>query len=171
MTMKSTYGVIDLAQVTVAVSSCCQSESTRISQEEAVASTQEFWSSFTTWSKLILAKQHFDHLVKVALWTWHLVSRKWLTPPPWDHPQRRRRSKPQTCKPRRRRSEGRWSPSCRRSSLWRRCQHGCTSQPALALPMKEQLDLVTRKYFKPVRWDQLTQKKPLDSKFGLKWKN
>ena len=62
-------GIIDLAQVTVAVSSCCQSESTRISQEEAVASTQEFWSSFTTWSKLILAKQHFDHLVKVALWT------------------------------------------------------------------------------------------------------
>ena len=60
-------GIIDLAQVTVAVSSCCQSESTRISQEEAVASTQEFWSSFTTWSKLILAKQHFDHLVKVAL--------------------------------------------------------------------------------------------------------
>ena len=66
MTMKSIYGMIDLAQVTVAVSSCCQSESTRISQEEAVASTQEFWSSFTTWSKLNLAKQHFD-LVKVAL--------------------------------------------------------------------------------------------------------
>ena len=66
MTVKSTYDMIDLAQVTVAVSSCCQSESTRISQEEAVASTQEFWSSFTTWSKLILAKQHFD-FVKVAL--------------------------------------------------------------------------------------------------------
>ena len=111
------------------------------------------------------------HLVKVALWTWHLVSRKWLTPPPWDHPPRRRRSKPQTCKPRRRRSGGRWSPSCRRSSLWSRCQHGCTCQPALALPLKEQLDLIARKYFKPVQWDQLTQKKPLDSKFGLEWEN
>ena len=52
----------NLAQVTLAVSSFCQSEPTSTSQEEAVASTQEFLSSFTTFSHDLHSDHEHEHV-------------------------------------------------------------------------------------------------------------